>query len=204
MKSPFKIYQNFLTPKQCENIIIGLDYLNPDLDKYNNPIKMQKFYDTGEKLVYDKIQSIMPDVEKYYDFEYDCMEKMMFEWYATGVSTQPPLCENSNYLRKKWLKTKNRDISAVLFLCDYNDRPPFDNDYEVYGGKLEFPQHGFGFNPQRGTLIFYPSYPHFLNATTNIVFGELYQIRTHIAAKGQWLYDPQLFGGDYKTWFAGL
>jgi hypothetical protein len=204
MKSPFKIYQNFLSPKQCEEIIIGLDYISSDVDVDNNPLKMEKYYNVGEKLIYDKIQELLPEIEQYYNFQYSCTEKMMFEWYDTGVIAQTPICENSSHVRKKWLKTKNRDISAILFLSDYNDEPPFDNDYEVYGGKLEFMQHGFGFNPQRGTLILYPSCPHFINATTSIIFGELYQVRIHIAASDQWFYNPAEFKGDYKTWFNGL
>jgi hypothetical protein len=87
-----------------------------------------------------------------------------------------------------------------LFLTDYNDKPPFDEDYEVFGGKLEFPQHQFGFNPQRGTLIAFPSEPHFINMVSSILVGSLYLTKFHIATKSPLLYDPNKFPGNYNTW----
>lgn len=202
-KSPFKIYRNFLSPKICEFITDSIAFTDADTDKEGKPLKMFKHNEDAEDFIYDRILAIVPELEQYYGIQYKGTEEVMVEWFSEGV-TGKPQCENSMYLRKKWVRSLSRDLSAILFLSDYQDTPNFDSDYEVYGGKLEFPQHGFGFNPERGTLIVYPSVPHFINATAQIKAGELYQARVHIAAKAPFLYDPNQFPGDYKTWFAGL
>jgi hypothetical protein len=102
--------------------------------------------------VYGKFQPLIADLEKYYDFEHRGTELVTFEFLAEGVKPEA-ISDNSKWVNKKWVRTKDRDFSAVLFLSDYQDDLPFDSDYEVYGGKLEFLQHKFGFNPERGTLI---------------------------------------------------
>jgi len=128
---------------------------------------------------------------------------MSIEWFPTS-STGSAVCENSHFLRGKWLRTKQRDLTGVLFLVDYQDEPPLAAEFEVYGGRLEFPQHGFGFNPKRGTLIVFPSDPHFINITTKVLIGDLFQARIQIAAKAPYIYNPQEFPGNYTRWFASL
>ena len=199
-KSPFLIMQNFLSPKACEEIVDNLGYYDPDTDKEGNPIKMFRHYEPGQEQIFHTLEPLINEIFKYYNINYRGTEEMLFEWYYTGV-LEKPSCENSNFVRRKWLRTKDRDVSGILFLSDYNDQPPFDSDYEVYGGKLEFPQHGFGFNPQRGTLIIYPSGPHFINASAQIQYGELYQVRLHMAATLPFLYQPVNFPGDFRSWF---
>jgi hypothetical protein len=202
-KSPFYVIQNFLSPKLCEKIVDDLDFYSPDYDKEGNPVKMYRYKEDAELIVFNRLQPLIPKLMEYYDAEYRATETIQFEYFAAGVDPEP-ICENSNYVRKKWMRTKDRDITAVLFFSDYNDNPPFDSDYECYGGKLEFPQHGFGFNPQRGTLIVYPSGPHFINATSTVQSGDLIQARIHMATKLPYLYNPTQFPGDYRSWFSGL
>lgn len=203
-KSPFKIYRNFLSPKLCEQFCDKIGFTDPDFDAITNePKKMVKFNDDIQLAIYSRLEMLVPELQKYYGFDYAGTEQIMVEWYAEGV-TGKPLCENSNFVGKKWLRTRERDLSGVVFFSEYQDQPTFDSEYEVYGGKLEFPQHGFGFNPERGTMIIYPSAPHFINANAKILAGELYQARFHIAGKTPYLYDPSKFPGDFRSWFAGL
>lgn len=203
-KSPFKVYRNFLSPKLCEQFCDKIAFTDPDIDsKTNTPIKMVKFDDDIQTSIFARMEMLVPELERYYNFQYAGTEQIMVEWYAEGV-TGKPLCENSSYIGKKWLRTRERDFTAVVFFSEYNDKPPFDSDYEVYGGKLEFPQHQFGFNPERGTLIVYPSAPHFINATAPIRYGELYQARIHLCATTPYMYQPSNFPGDYRTWFSSL
>ena len=200
-KSPFLIFKNFLSPKQCEQIVDDLDFYSPDTDKQGNPIKSYKFKENCQQLIFNRYEPLIDDIMNHYDTQYRGTEQIVFEYFAQGTVGQP-LCENSDYLRKKWVRTKNRDLTGLIFLCDYNDDIPYDSEYEVYGGKLEFPQHGFGFNPQRGTMIIYPSDPHFINATSDIIYGDLIQARVQIVTKTPYLYQPAKFPGNYKTWFA--
>lgn len=201
-KSPFLVVQDFISPSLCEQIVDDLEAYEPDTDNQGNPVKT---YRTSENqdVIFERIQSLVPTIEEYFQAQYKGTESISFEWYPTG-STSSPICENSSYLRKSWVRTKQRDFTCVLFLSDYNDQVPFDSEYEVYGGKLEFAQHGFGFNPQRGTLIIYPSDPHFINVQTPITYGDLFQVRIQITAQQPYLYDPKKFPGDYRTWFADV
>jgi len=199
-KSPFLVIENFISPLMCEQLVDACDFDFPDYDAKGNPIKMLRGHEENQEIIYERILPLIPKIEQYYEFEYEGMEAMVFEWYSPGVISDLH-CENSQYLRKKWVQTQMRDFTGILFLSDYNDNVPFDSDYEVYGGKLEFPQHQFGFNPQRGTLIFYPSGPHFINANAPILVGDLYQAKIHIAGPKPYLYDPTQFPGDYTTWF---
>lgn len=200
-KSPFRIFEHFISPKVCEQISDAIGFTDPDTDVTGKPIKMIKHNALLEEVVYTRLLSIIPDLEQYYGIEYKGTEQIMVEWFCEGV-TGNPTCDNSQYLRKKWVRTLPRDLTGILFMSDYQDSSDFDSQYEVYGGKLEFPQHGFGFNPTRGTLVVYPSVPHFINATSEIKAGELYQARIHIAATAPFLYDPNKFPGTYKDWFA--
>jgi hypothetical protein len=202
-KSPFYVVQDFLTPKQCEMIVDNLGYYEPDVDKEGNPIKMMRNHEESEKIVYGKFQPLIADLEKYYDFEHRGTELVTFEFLAEGVKPEA-ISDNSKWVNKKWVRTKDRDFSAVLFLSDYQDDLPFDSDYEVYGGKLEFLQHKFGFNPERGTLIVYPSSPHFINAISEIVAGDLFLARFYVAATIPYLYQPADFPGNYLSWFSDL
>lgn len=202
-KSPFLVFQNFLSPKACEAIVDSLGFYSPDTDHEGNPIKMFRFHSESEELIFSQLKPLTETITRYFNVGYRGTEQIIFEYLAEGTVSEP-ICENSNYVKKKWVRTRDRDLTGVLFLCDYNDNPPFDSDYEVYGGKLEFPQHGFGFNPQRGTLVIYPSGPHFINANAAVLSGDLFQARIHIAASEPLLYDPRMFPGDYRTWFKGL
>lgn len=203
-KAPFVVYKNFLSPKVCEKIVYDLGFFSPDTNPDGDPIKMARNHDSSEHLIYKRFQEVIPSLEQHYDFVHRGTETILFEYYAEGVVSQPQ-CENSNWTKqKKWVRTKDRDFSCILFFNDYQDKVPFDNDFEVYGGKLEFPQHQFGFNPQRGTLIVFPSGPHFINAVSEIIAGELILARFHLAAALPYLYNPAKFPGDYRTWFAGL
>jgi hypothetical protein len=202
--SPFLVVQNFISPLLCEQLVDALHLRQPDTDRDGNFIPLFVPCLDAESILYEKIQNIMPDINNRYEgFEYRGTEPMIFEWYPAS-STGKLLSENSEYLHNKWVKVRDRDLTAALFFSDFNENPPFDSEYEVYGGKLEFPQHQFGFNPQRGTLIVYPSDPHFINTTVKVHFGDLFQVKIQIASQVPLLYNPKKFPGDYRTWLTGI
>lgn len=203
-KSPFFIKQEFLSPLLCEEIVDYLDFYYPDFDPDGIPIKTMKGHEKCEEIVFHRFQPLIPKIEKWYNVEYRGTEPMMFEWFSQACEGEKPHCENSNYINKKWVKVRDRDLTCVVFLSDYQEKTPFDSDFEVRGGKLEFIQHQFGFNPQRGTLIVFPSGPHFINNTALIEAGDLYQIRFHVATTKPYKHNPVLFPGDYTNWFLDI
>lgn len=202
-KSPFKVYRNFLSPKHCEQIVNALGFYTPDTGTDGKPIKMFRHHEPSSNLIYSRIKQIIPEVEQYYGVQHRGTEDITFEYLAQGVRMDC-ICENSNYRAKKWHRVRDRDITGVIFLSDHQDQIPFDSDYEVYGGKLEFPQHNFGFMPERGTLILYPSGPHFINAFAEIVAGDLFAARFHFGTQMPFLYNPNDFPGDFTVWFKDL
>lgn len=199
-KSPFYIVEEFVSPLMCEEIIDRANFTVPNTDKDGHEIKTTKTSDSAEEILYERLMLTVPELSAYYALMYKGTERMSFEWFPEG-SKGDFICENSEFLRQKWLRTRARDVTCILFLSEFNETPPFDNDYEVYGGKLEFVQHRFGFNPKRGTLIAFPSDPHFINITTPIYAGDLYQVRIQLAAKTPFIYQPQDYPGNYTNWF---
>ena len=205
-KSPFYIIRNFLSPKQCDVIIDKLRFYEPDVDTEGNPLKMIRHEDESETLIFSRFEPLIPQLEEYYDYSHLGTEKISFEYYPQGCETEP-LCENSNWVNKKWIRTKNRDISCILFLSQYNKNPDFETDFEIYGGLLGFHSFNFSFHPERGTLIVYPSGPHFINSTSPIKMGDLFQARFHLQGKLPYIYQPDKFPGadnPLKNWFQGL
>lgn len=200
IKSPFLVVQDFVSPQTCEDIVDMLELHAPDVDKDDKPILTIRTNETVEQVIYERFLQIQPQIEQYYNIEYRGMERINFEWYPQG-SMGEHHSENASFLRGKWLRTKQRDLTAVLFLSDYQEAEAIELEFEVYGGKLEFPQHKFSFNPTRGTLVIFPSDPHFINITTPVFVGDLYQARLQIAAKNMYIYNPQEFPGNYTMWF---
>ncbi len=199
-KSPFFVIPEFISPMMCEDIIDLSNFTTPDRDKNEKPILTTRINEVVEALIFNRVSSIVPAIEQHYDCQYKGTEDIRVEWYPPG-SNGSFRSENSKYIRQKWVRTSTRDLTGVLFLVDYQDQVPFDPMFEVYGGKLEFPQHNFGLNPQRGTLVVFPSDPHFINGTTEVAAGDLYQARFHIVNQNPYWYNPDGFPGDYTTWF---
>lgn len=203
IKSPFMVFQEFLSPKQCTEILKIIAIGAPSKDKDGYTVKVERFNNEAENIIFSKFKRVIPSLETHYDLTYKGTEHLLFQNFPEGMKgmAENPHCENSEYIRKKWVKIRDRDITGILWLKDYNEKVPLDITSEVYGGKLEFPAYQFGLQPQRGTLVLYPSYPHFITATTPVLVGSSDVIRFHIAAKNNWLYDPSKFKGNYSEWF---
>lgn len=206
VKSPFLIVEEFVSPLMCEEIIDALDWTVPDTNKQGVAIPSLKSNDDYEAYLYTEFLKRKEDIERHYNVAHMATSQTMFEWYPE--SSQGTIhAENAEFLRagtkgdRKWVRVRDRDLTCAVFLVDWNDKADFDDDYEVYGGKLEFPQHGFGFNAQRGTMVVFPSVPHFINTITPIQAGNLHIARFHIKTTVPFLYQPTDFPGDYRTWF---
>ena len=203
--SPFFIIQDFISPMMTEDMIDTLNFNSPDTNLEGKPTLSVRFNENLDDVIFEKLQKIIPEVESHYGIEYAGTEPpMSYEYYAQDYNTTDLHAENSVHLKGKWLRTKNRDITGIIFLSDYNEKPPFSSEFEVYGGKLEFPQHTFSFNPERGTMVLFPSDPHFINNISPVTVGDCYMVRFHLVSKTPYLYDHTKFEGDYKTWFLDI
>lgn len=200
-KSPFFIVKEFISPLQCEDIVERLNNNYPNTDVDDVPVKNIKYNNLTELRILPALEDILPKLENYYSFKTKGILPFKFEWYVEDFKVEPPQTLSYVYRKHKWTRVSEISFTGIIFLTDYNDKPPFDNDFEVYGGKLEFMTHRFGFNPQRGTLVCFPEGPNFINTTAQINAGELNQIRFHIVAETPYNYDPNNFPGNYKVWF---
>jgi hypothetical protein len=198
-ESPFLVITDFISNLQCETIVDDCGFVEPDVDVNGHPITMSIRSTLAEQIILDATLDKMPIIESHFKVSYASMEPIYVEWVC-GKELAPKSGSHSN-IEGKWMRVNRRDFTVVLFLCDYNKEAPFDQEFEVYGGKLEFIQYGFGFNPQRGTAVVFPSNQHFLNATAPVLQGELFQARVHITTTTPFQYDNNKVVGDYSTWF---
>jgi hypothetical protein len=204
IKSPFLVYQNFLSSTDCDQLAqtVRVELLKND-EGVLQPVN--RFHEEAELEIFDKFQHLIPEIEEHFGVKYRGTEHLVFQQFpVSNQNAEEPHCENAVFKRKKWLRVKDRDLTGILWLKDYQESPPFNIQTQVLGGKLEFPVYNFGFQPQKGTLIVYPSCERFISLTTPILVGELQCVRFHICGEGFWLYDPEKFKGDFRTWFSDI
>jgi len=205
IKSPFLVFQNFLDSSTCDEIAqtVRVEALKND-DGGLQPVN--RHHEAVEQQIFKKYQSLIPQFEQHYTgFKYRGTEHLVFQQFpVSNQNAEEPHCENAVFKRKKWLRVKDRDLTGVLWLKDYQEVPPFDLESQVLGGKLEFPIYNFGFQPQKGTLVIYPACERFISLTTPILVGELQCVRFHICGEGLWLYNPDDYEGDFRTWFSDI
>lgn len=207
--SPFIVVQDFLSPLTCEKIIADIEVKDPNKDSNGNPTKLERFNLKWEQDIIERFHEVIPDIESRYDATYRGLEKPLFQYFPENakIPAEPPGCENSKYVRKKWVMHKDVDLVGFIWLKDYNENVPLDPRHEVYGGKLEFPAYNFSLVPQRGSLVLFPAGPHFITVISPILLGDLYQIKLTTSIKqkngARWFYQPQNFPGTWQQWFEG-
>ena len=207
MKSPFIVVQDFLSPLTCEKIVNDIKIAAPDIDESGNPKKIERHNLFWEQELVQRFREIVPTIESTYNAEYRGLEKPLFQYYPENskAPAEGPGCENSKYVRKKWVMYKDVDLVGFVWLKDYNENVPLDPAHEVYGGKLEFPAFNFSLVPQRGTLVLFPAGPHFISVISPVLLGDLYQIKLSVSIKSdgnRWFYQPQNFPGTWQQWFS--
>lgn len=208
IKSPFVVIEDALAPSLCEHVIKKLGLTVPSYDN-NEPVKHERIINTPDLLtaIQSCVQESVAEIEHRFNAIVKGMELPLFQQFFENP-TRPAVshgCENSKYARKKWVKVKDVDLIAVIWLKDFNSGVPLDPTFEVYGGKLEFPGYNFSLVAQRGTLVIYPATPHFITAVSPILVGSLEQIKVPLKLTAPddsaWEYCPEDFPGTYKDWF---
>lgn len=208
VKSPFHVVEHFISPAVCDALRDEYAINFPSLTEQGKPLKHERLLEPATVgALRDRLQEHVPAIEERYDGAVVNMETPHFEqWFESPeLPCKHHSCENSRYLRKKWVKHRDIDLVGYLWLKDFNSGVPLDPRFETYGGKLEFPAYNFSLVPQRGTLVLYPAGPHFITAISPVLVGSLEQVRITIKLKsenGIWLYQPQSFPGSYAQWFA--
>lgn len=207
-KSPFYVIEDFISQKTCDYLVQSSGITEPNEDPDGNPLlTAQPMDEHCETLLYNRLREVLPEIEKHFGFETRGVESMEFSWMPQDCGDgQEVRCGNAVYARQKWIKNKDRDFTVHLFLSSFNDArdDSFDPDYEVYGGKLQYPQYKFSFNPKVGTMIVHPAGPHFLHAYSPVVAGDLFYVTFHISGVLPHIYQPKDYPGDFRSWFSDI
>jgi len=208
MNSPFIVIQDFLSPLVCEKIIQDVHVADPNRDTNGEPKKLERHNLLWEQEIIERFRDCIPEIETRYDCAYRGLDKPLFQYYPENAKApaEQPGCENSKFVRKKWVMHKDVDLVGFIWLKDYNENIPLDPRHEVFGGKLEFPAYNFSLMPQRGSLVLFPAGPHFITVISPVLLGELYQIKLNVCINekngGRWFYNPVKHPGTWQQWFA--
>ena len=200
-KTPFYVVDEFISPLQCEDIVERLDNRFPQTDTEGNILSVPKVNKLTEMRIMPAFKALIPTLESYFEFTYLGTTKFILTWYPSGYNDTSSICDNSVRTRDGWKRINEYDFSCLIFLNDFRDSVPFDEYYEVKGGKHEYVTHGFGFNPVRGTMVFHPSSPNFEYSIAPILAGNLNVIRFNVKADVEYKYDMDKFKGDFNSWF---
>ncbi len=209
VKSPFFVIEDAVSPAKCELIIDKLGIQHPSFDENENPLKHERIVTDYELLSYvkDAVLQHRSAIEERYDARLGEIQAPIFQQYFENPKKpcETHGCDNAKYMRRKWVKIKDTDLVAYLWLKDYNSGVPLDPRFEVYGGKLEFPAYDFSLVPTRGTMVIFPGGPHFITAISPVLVGSLEQVKLSLkldVPSGGWTYQPDKFPGTYQQWFS--
>jgi hypothetical protein len=205
IKSPFYVIQGLVPEARCYELANTLR-VEPTVDQDGIATPMGRHHTVIGNELFGLLTPHIPEITAHYGIKYRGTEEFIFQQFpaTNGQPAEQPHCENAVYKRKRWIRINDRDLTGIIWLKDYADAPPFNIDKHVYGGKLEFPVYNFGFQPQVGTCVIFPSSERFISLTSSIQVGELQLAKFHIAGEGVWLYDPADYPGDFRTWFADV
>jgi len=208
INSPFIVVPDFISPLTCEKIIKDIAVGAPDLDLHGQPKKLERHNVLWESHIASNFRSLVPEIEQRYGATYRGLEKPVFQFFPENAAApaQAPGCENSKYIRKKWVMHRDVDLVGFIWLKEFNDTMPLDPSYEIFGGKLEFPAYNFSLVPQRGTLVLFPAGPHFITVISPLMVGDLYQIKLNVSLTAtdgsRYFYNPQHHPGRWEQWFS--
>lgn len=194
----------------CERIITELGISVPSLHEDGHPLKHERLIKDPAllNLIQSELLEHTADIQERYAAIVKGMDVPLFQQYFEDPKRPCELhrCENSELKRKKWVKVRDVDLVAYIWLKDYGSGVPLDPRHEVYGGKLEFPAYNFSLVPQRGTMAIFPAGPHFITAISPVLVGTLEQIKFSIKLvnddDNMWFYQPANFPtSSYLDWF---
>ena len=199
-KPPFFVVDEFLSPLECEDIVNRSFFEFPNTVN-GVPVKSVTQNTLTQNRVLPYLEVLTPYLEQYFGYEHGGILPLNIEYYPEGCKQEGIRAENSILRDGKWHRVTENDFTGIIFLKDASTDKNFDDEFEVYGSTLQFPNHDFSFNPSRGRLIVFPSAANFNNTTISPKLGDVYQIRFHIVAMDTYNYDRHQFPGNYKTWF---
>lgn len=203
-KPPFFLVRNFISPLMCENIItdLGIHRTPPMMSQAGNPKEMLFVNKLNERRLADVFDRYIEELENHFGADYLGTHSIHFEWYPTGSKVKN--AKSDGYVLDRdnqWVRNKEIDLVGILWLNDYNPNgDTFDESYEAYGGKLEFPNFNISFNPERGSLVVFPTAPNFVYTISDVYGGDMTVAKFTIRTEKPYAYDANKFNHDPTEW----
>lgn len=202
-KKPFLIFEDFVNPLACEQIIndLRIHTTYPLIGQDGSPRKSIFHNNLNTTRIMRMFDGVVTELESNFDTTYLGTHQLMFEWYPTNYKKVEPVCDAYQYTKKEgWKKSNLLDFTGILWLNDFNDSEDFDPYFEVYGGNLNFPNFDINFKPQRGTLVIFPSTPNFVYNVGQISYGSLTQVHFQIRSTGDFQYNQDEYDLNPESW----
>lgn len=136
-----------------------------------------------------KFDGIKAYIENYYDINIKTVSTII---ESSDINLT---CDNSFYKHGKWILKNHYDFTCYIPLMNHNNHVPFDDEYDVYGGELIFPNFKKQLSLNIGDLLIFPSCPNFIHHHNKPMIGYFKYINFFITAEKRFEY-------DYKQWDA--
>lgn len=203
-KIPFFVVENFISPLSCEAILndLRVNRIRPNIGQDGYPKKMVLSNVLNSMRLANAFEPYIESLENHFEFEYKGIHDISFEWFPEQCKASPPKSDGVVKTREgEWKRYREIDFTGLLWLNDLNEQSPFDPEFEVFGGKLEFPTFDISFNPSRGTLIVFPVASNFIYTVSNIKAGSLTQAKFVIRSEVPYTFDRTKFDCDIRSHF---
>lgn len=187
-KSPFFVVKSFVSPMVCETIV---DRLFDKQVRYAKNGRVVIDDDNTTNEIYKRFIPVIKSIEEYFDYQNMGVD-IDIERYFTGS-------DEFSFLTHKDFKTKQTHaFEGLLFLSDYQETPPLELEYEVYGGKVKFTSWNFRVLPNRGNMIIFPKNIRFKHIITPVEVGNLFLIRLKLKSTKRWIYEKSKYSLTVK------
>lgn len=201
-KIPFLVIRNFVSPLVCERVIndLGILKIPPMIGQNGKPKRMLFMNRLNQMRLSALLDPYVNNIEEHFECEYFGTHNIQFEWYPENSVPEPAKSDGYAKLNGEWIKSREIDLTGILWLTENNEDDLFDPEFECYGGKLEFPTFDTSFRPERGTLVIFPTAPNFLHTVAAVKAGTLCQARFVIRTSEPYKYDPNKFNHNPNAW----
>ena len=200
-QGPILKLDNFISPLFCEDIIDRSNSNIFNIDNNNQPTKTNIFNELSEIRYRPYLDDLIEDyIDNYYKTSINYISKTVTEWYPENYKSEIYNVDGYSLVNKKWIATQDVDFISICYLNDYNNKPNFDNSYEVYGGELSFNSFAIKIKPKRGTLILFPAHPSFTYKIDKVSYGNLYVLKNTLTSLVKYQYNANNFSGTPEKW----
>lgn len=202
------MFQDFIDIDTSKNIHSEITSQYEDtITKYKaKGIKTEHILSKGfDDVIFKTLEAKIKDINAHYNTKIQSISQPTYSLFNSEKKPDSGYgCDSCKYENNTWMKYRKWDFTCFLFLSQCRNVGTNFDEYSFYGGKIDFPQHKFGFEAELGTLVIVPSIPNFVYKINPAVAGDFVLCKIHLHSTDMFVYDPTEFPGDYISWFETL